>query len=328
MNGTRMPPSHVCALQRAVAACRRGCGAAVVAEEKDERVFLLAVGADLREHLADGVVHRGLHCAVGAAPFVLDGAESLEIGRGGFERRMHRIERQVAEPRLALVLCDEVHRVLSECLGGVADVVHRLGALEDGIARVRRGVEVVMRAAEEAEVFVEATLERMERRLVAEVRFAEPPGRVARVMEPIPDGLLRERQAEIFHGRLGGAGIELVPEALLVAARHEARARRRAIRPAHVAAREAHAVLRDGINVRCGNLLREALAAEFAPAEIVGEDDEDVRLRVCVAAKQRCECGGGECADAGGIHGCGYWEKCVLSLTAMRRGNGTRVESR
>lgn len=53
----RMPPSHVCALNP-----RRGqlplvvCGVAppLSLRKKDERVFLLPVCADLREHLADG----------------------------------------------------------------------------------------------------------------------------------------------------------------------------------------------------------------------------------------------------------------------------------
>ena len=38
---------------------------------------------------------------------------------------------------------------------------------------------------------------------------------------------------------------------------------------------EQQADILDGV-VRRGNLLREPLATQFAPAEIVGEDDEDV----------------------------------------------------
>src|ERR1051325_3393806 len=67
-----------------------------------------------------------------------------------------------------------------------------------------------------------------------------------------------------------------MPVTLLVAPGHETRARRAAIRPADVAAGEADAVVRDGINVRRGHLVRDALAAQLAPAEIVAEDDEDV----------------------------------------------------
>ena len=61
---------------------------------------------------------------------------------------------------------------------------------------------------------------------------------------------------------MGGAGIEVVNEALLVAAGQEGRAGGAALRPAHVAAGAPHAVLRDAVDVRCGYLLRESLAAQ------------------------------------------------------------------
>ena len=92
-----------------------------------------------------------------------------------------------------------------------------------------------MRAAQKAVELVEAALEWTHVRLRAEVPFANQTGRVAGRFETIGDGGFRERQA------LGAAGIELVSEPRLVAAREQARACRRAIRPRHVAAGEAHA---------------------------------------------------------------------------------------
>ena len=75
---------------------------------------------------------------------------------------------------------------------------------------------------------------------------------------------------------MGGAGIEVVNEALLVAAGQEGRAGGAALRPAHVAAGAPHAVLRDAVDVRCGCLLRESLAAQLPVTEVVGDDDDDV----------------------------------------------------
>ena len=49
-----------------------------------------------------------------------------------------------------------------------------------------------MRATEEAEEFVEAPLERMKLRLVAQMRFTEPPGRVADRLQPVGNGRLLE----------------------------------------------------------------------------------------------------------------------------------------
>ena len=76
-----------------------------------------------------------------------------------------------------------------------------------------------------------------------------------------------------------------MPEALLVAAGHQAGARGAAIRPADVAAGEAHAVPGQRIDVRRGNL-RVALAAQLAVAEVVGDDDEDVRA-LCLGRGRR-----------------------------------------
>ena len=90
---------------------------------------------------------------------------------------------------------------------------HRLGAAEDGLCASRGGVEVIVRAAEEAEVLVEAALERMELRLVAEMRFAEPAGGVAGGLEAVADGCFLERQAEALAGRLrAGPGLNSCPK--------------------------------------------------------------------------------------------------------------------
>ena len=136
-----------------------------------------------------------------------------------------------------------------------------------------------MRAAEKAEELVEPSSLGMKRRLVTQVRLAEPARRIAGRLEPVGDRGFLERQAE---RRVRGSrrpGVELVPESRLVASGHEAGPRRAAVRPADVAAGEPHAAGGDAVDVRRGNLWREALAAQFAVAEIVGQDDEDVRLR-------------------------------------------------
>ena len=75
---------------------------------------------------------------------------------------------------------------------------------------------------------------------------------------------------------MGGAGVELVTEALLVTAGQKAGARRAAIGTADVTARKAHAVPRNAVEVRRGDFRGKALAAQFTVAEIVGDDDEDV----------------------------------------------------
>src|SRR5262249_12970576 len=64
-------------------------------------------------------------------------------------------------------------------------------------------------------------------------------------------------------------------EPLLVAAGHEARARRAAIGTRSVPIREADAVHGQGIDVRRGNILA-GLTAQFGVAKIIGHDNEDI----------------------------------------------------
>ena len=66
-----------------------------------------------------------------------------------------------------------------------------------------------------------------------------------------------------------------MPETLLVAARQQRRARRAAVRSAHVSAGESHAIAGQRVNLRRGNL-RIPLASQLAIAKIIGHDDEDV----------------------------------------------------
>ena len=67
-------------------------------------------------------------------------------------------------------------------------------------------------------------------------------------------------------------------KALLVTARHQSSSCRAAIRSANVAAREAHAVIRDRINIWCRYLLCKPLATQFTPAKVVGEDHKNIRF--------------------------------------------------
>jgi hypothetical protein len=164
---------------------------------------------------------------------------------------------------------------------GVGEVIERgdpLGSAENGVGRVGVGVEEVVHAAEKTEKFVEPAFERMKLRRIAEMRFSDPAGRVAGGFEAVADGGLGKRQTDGWRRALGGAGVELVAEALLVTAGQKAGARRAAIGTADVTAREAHAVPRDAVEVGRGDFPSKALAAQFTVAEVVGDDDEDVGL--------------------------------------------------
>src|SRR6185369_14604883 len=84
--------------------------------------------------------------------------------------------------------------------------------------------------------------------------------------------------------------VVLMTEALLVASGHNARARGTAERVRDVAGGEAHATAGEGIEVRRRNVAA-ALKAEVGEAQIVGEDEDDVRAARRLGARNP-RCGG------------------------------------
>ena len=114
-------------------------------------------------------------------------------------------------------------------------------------------------------------------RVAAEVPFAEARRRVTLRLEPRRERGFRKRQADRLIEIPVADRVHLVAEARLIAARHESSARRRAERRRDVAVREADSVARDGVDMRRRDL-RIPLAAEFAVAEVVGDQQDDIRL--------------------------------------------------
>src|SRR5687767_11047187 len=121
--------------------------------------------------------------------------------------------------------------------------------------------------------FVEAAFGGAEFRLIAKVPLADCAGGVAERFEAVSDGFLGEGQAE-----LGAAAIEFVAEAGLIPTGEQAGARRAAIRAGYIALGEPNAVFGERVDVWRRDFL-VALKAEFAVADVVAEDDEDVWAR-------------------------------------------------
>jgi hypothetical protein len=165
-----------------------------------------------------------------------------------------------------------------------------LRAAEDGVGRLRIDIKEVVLAAEKSEELIETPLQRMKLRRVAEVRLADPTRHVAGGFQAVADRFLGRREPDVRRGEMGGAGIEFVAEPLLVPAGHQARASQAAVRTAHIATREPHAVLRDAVNLRRGHLRRVPLAAQLPVSEIIGDDEEDVGSALGRAGRQTHQC--------------------------------------
>ena len=208
---------HLETTEGAVVRSRARGGAAVVGDEEDEGVLLLAKGTDFSDHAADGVVHAGHHGGEQLAFFVSDFWKALQIFFGSLQRCVLGVERQVEEPRLGFIFLDPVDRTVGIGVGGVeigiGHGLHFVGnARIDEVGRVEER-RVVERAVE----FVEAALGGAVFRLVAEVPLADGDRGVAEGFQSRRDRGLIAAEADRV-----GDGVEFVAEARRIAAGHEA----------------------------------------------------------------------------------------------------------
>src|SRR6185437_6917386 len=153
----------------------------------------------------------------------------------------------------------------------------------------RPGVDDVIRAATgHAEEIVEPAVGRVVARRLSEVPLAYRAGHVSRGFQDLGDRELVQRHAT---GLVAAYGIEFVAEALLVAAGHQAGARRRAHGIRHITVREADTGRCQSIDVgRPGDLA--SVDPRVAVAEIIRQDHDDVgsallRGRGCEAKKKK-----------------------------------------
>src|SRR5207245_2708757 len=126
------------------------------------------------------------------------------------------------------------------------------------------------------EELAEPAVERVELFLLTLVPLADQGGRVAGGLKAGGDRRLGDRQALAGAAEGDDGRVELVAEPLLVSAGEEPGPRRRADRAGDVTALAANAGIREGVEVRRGHL-RAAVEADVAIAEVVGEEDDDVR---------------------------------------------------
>ena len=194
---------------------------------------------------------------------------------------------------------DERHRLARERVGQVAGLGGRLAAAHHRIERVLLGLllafdrslgdlvdarlvdgrVVELGAVQEAEELVEAAHHRVLRRRRTEMPLADDPARVPARLQVGGEQDLGDRRAEALRlAALDAVGVELVAEALLIAAGHERGARRAADRGGDVPTGEPDAARRQRVEVRRGAAgVAVSVGADVADAEVVGENDDDVR---------------------------------------------------
>ena len=286
----------------------RVADAAVVAHEDDEGVVVDAVGGEPVDHRPDPAVDRRHHGRVDAGAEVFDVGDGVHVLAGRLQGRVGRVVREDEEERgvAARVTVDEVDGLVREHVGQVVvDLDHLAPAVDLAPgAGARRPVGVEHRlggasrevrrpAGEQAEVLVEAPRQRLLRRPPAEVPLADVAGRVAGPAHEVAEGPFVRRQPDLD---VAARRVELVAVALGVAAGHQPRPRRAAHRGRDVGGGEPHAVAGEPVEPRRPHD-GAAVAAEIAPAEVVGDDENHVGPRRRLGGG---DAGGGQEEDEGG----------------------------
>ena len=203
-------------------------------------------------------------------------------------RRMGGAGREVHEERLVghqrLLLAHPAHAVVGEVLGEVVPLLGGRGRLDRGRAVVQRRVPLVVLAADEAVEALEPSaagrprVERAHRRGLPHrdlVALAELCRRVPVQLQRHGQRRLRVRpQRAVPGGRRGGLGDRSHPDRVVVAAGEQGLSGRRAQRRG-VEAVEPEAA--GGEALRRGRPARPTEGARCTEADVVDQDDEDVR---------------------------------------------------
>ena len=142
--GSTLVGIRLVSAERAILRCRALRGPAVVGDEKDERVLLLAAVSHRGQHPSHGVIHRGEHGREYLPLWIGDGGEPVEVCLRCLERSVLGVEGQVEEPRILLAFLEPGHGPLGVGIGriegGVVDFrdvgrlsrVDEIGGVEEG----------------------------------------------------------------------------------------------------------------------------------------------------------------------------------------------------
>ena len=268
------------------------------------------------DHAADAIVEVREHRGKDTAVEIGNVRELCEIGIGGLQGAVDGVVGEVEEERLRAVAGDEVVGLARERVGEVGAFIDRLTGTKERIvgivvglvathvggpdeAAVGRGPaagaaigeraasqprgdacprvrDVGVTLVEKAEKFVEAAALWVKFGGAAEVPLADEGGGVAGGAKMISHRFFAGRQANAWRSVFRADGIKLKTETCLVATGEERGAGRSTKWRGDVAVGKARAAGGEGVDVGRGDTFAP-VATEFAVAEVVGDDEDDVR---------------------------------------------------
>lgn len=253
-------------------------GMTMIAQEQNDRVFGQALGLDCGDHAAHGFVE-DLHTgSVLPAPWLFDMRHCLQAGRGRLDWIMRLVIWQVEKEGTAVVAVDEGCRFpgyeIREigALFVVCCIILPKSVTDTGTPVV--GVGIIVEGAHlEADELIEALGLRAVIGWYAEVPLAEDCRAVAVAAKQFGQRCLLCLETDIS-----------LQDAGMLAPRQQTGARWGTGRGCDVVVGETHAPRRQGVEVRCAQVVG-TITTQIGAAQIVGDDEDDIRpsSRRCVA---------------------------------------------
>ena len=135
--------------------------AAIITEEKNQRIFFEPFFLQKLQHVAHIVIHTGNHRQRRAAQGIFDMRKALQVGLLGLHRFVGSNVRNEQEERLVLMTLNEVDRFATEGIGRIGIKLNRLHTAVHLRIILRRGIRKIDVTVLHPVGFVKATLGRI-----------------------------------------------------------------------------------------------------------------------------------------------------------------------
>src|ERR1051325_2653584 len=214
------------AAERTVVGMRHGCRASVVAKKKDQRVVIEVEDFECSGKTSNSIVHGTDHGGTGSSDGIFYAAHAIEIRFRGLQGHVRRIVGEIKKERFTVVATNERGCFASKRVREVLRLHNRFSVAFDrnkvlrriGIIRIR--LEVIMSAAQESELLLKAALQGMELRRGPQMPFTDLTGGISRIRQDVGDRYFSGGQAGDIIVRIV-IRVVFIPEAMLIAARHQ-----------------------------------------------------------------------------------------------------------
>ena len=232
---------------------------------------------ELCQDLTDSLIHSCEHGGIGSTVGVADVFKTILESFGWLHGSMYCIVGKVQEKGAMTMSIDETECLAGECVCEVLLLVHGCGASHNRVVCTQARVDVGVLPIGKAKELVKSSFKGMEMAWGTQLPLAYCTGGITCRGKDVGEGNLGQGQAYMFlQASRRWRRVVVVPETLLVTARHESGAGWAAPRGRDVTICETNAFVGYGIDVWCRDIFTP-MAANIGIAQVVCDDDDDIR---------------------------------------------------